>query len=77
MQHLPMEATGQRLCICGGLNCKREIICRYTNYTTVWNALDYPALTFPVITVDPTLHAKEPPHSFYDDFDKEIYEMCE
>ncbi|KAG1747892.1 general amidase [Suillus paluster] len=47
----------------------------YTNYTTVWNALDYPATTFPVTTVDPTLDGKEPPHGFYDDFDKGIYEM--
>ncbi|KAG0694762.1 general amidase [Suillus ampliporus] len=48
---------------------------RYTNYTAVWNALDYPAATFPVTTVDPTLDAKKPCHVFYDDFDKDIYEM--
>lgn len=48
---------------------------RYTNYTTVWNALDYPAATFPVTTVDPTLDAKMPRHVFYDDFDKGIYDM--
>ncbi|KAG1742229.1 general amidase [Suillus lakei] len=48
---------------------------RYTNYTTVWNALDYPAATFPVTTVDATLDAKKPPHVFYDDYDKSIYEM--
>ncbi|KAG2134391.1 general amidase [Suillus bovinus] len=47
----------------------------YCNYTTVWNALDYPAAIFPVTTVDPTLDGKKPPHSFYDDFDKDIYEM--
>jgi hypothetical protein len=28
---------------------------RYVNYTTVWNALDYPAAIFPVTTVDSTL----------------------
>ncbi|KAG0696600.1 general amidase [Suillus ampliporus] len=48
---------------------------RYTNYTTVWNALDYPAAIFPVTTVDSTLDGKEPRHDFYDDFDKHIYEM--
>ncbi|KAG2159900.1 general amidase [Suillus bovinus] len=48
---------------------------RDANYTTVWNALDYPAAIFPVTTVDPTLDGKKPPHSFYDDFDKDIYEM--
>ncbi|KAG0708899.1 general amidase [Suillus ampliporus] len=39
---------------------------RNANYTMVWNALDYPAAIFPVTT--------EPPHNFYDQFDKEIYE---
>ncbi|KAG2366573.1 general amidase [Suillus spraguei] len=48
---------------------------RYANYTTVWNSLDYPAAIFPVTTVDSTLDGKEPPHSFYDDFDKDVYEL--
>ncbi|KAG1747918.1 general amidase [Suillus paluster] len=47
----------------------------YTNYTTVWNGLDYPATTFPVTTVDSTLDGQEPPHGFYDDFDQYVYEM--
>jgi hypothetical protein len=51
--------------------------CRYSNYTTVWNGLDYPASIFPVTTVDPTLDAKNPLRKFYDDVDKTIYEMCE
>lgn len=50
---------------------------RYANYTTVWNALDYPAAIFPVTTVDPTLDGKQLRHDFYDDFDKDVYEMCE
>ncbi|KAG2120925.1 general amidase [Suillus discolor] len=51
---------------------------RYANYTTVWNALDYPATVFPVTTVDPTLDArdeKDPPHRFYGQFDQDVYEM--
>ncbi|KAG1757530.1 general amidase [Suillus lakei] len=48
---------------------------KYANYTTVWNTLDYPAAIFPVTTVDSTLDGKEPPHSFYDDFDKSVYEL--
>ncbi|KAG2366570.1 general amidase [Suillus spraguei] len=48
---------------------------RYADYTTVWNSLDYPAAIFPVTTVDSTLDRKEPPHSFYDDIDKEVYEL--
>ncbi|OAX42358.1 general amidase [Rhizopogon vinicolor AM-OR11-026] len=47
----------------------------YTNYTTVWNALDYPAAIFPVTTVDPNLDTKKPRHDFYDDFDEGIHEM--
>jgi amidase len=54
-----------------------KTISRYTNYTTVWNALDYPAAIFPVTTVNPNLDAKKPRQSFYDDFDKDVYEMCE
>jgi hypothetical protein len=60
-----------------GVDLSLRRMYRYTNYTTVWNALDYPAMTFPVTTVDPTLDAKKPPHVFYDDFDKGIYNMCE
>lgn len=49
---------------------------RYANYTTVWNALDYTASTFPVTTVDPTIDVKQPRDTFIDTFDQEIYEMC-
>ncbi|KAH7931012.1 general amidase [Leucogyrophana mollusca] len=48
---------------------------RYTNYTTVWNALDYPACVFPVSTVDPAVDVKKPAHSFVDAFDKSIYDL--
>ncbi|KAG1841805.1 general amidase [Suillus subalutaceus] len=48
---------------------------RYVDYTAVWNALDYPAAIFPVTTVDSTLDRKAPPHAFYDEFDKDVYEM--
>ncbi|KAF8843949.1 general amidase [Paxillus ammoniavirescens] len=48
---------------------------QYANYTTVWNALDYPASIFPVTTVDPVLDVKESRASFVDDFDQKIHEM--
>ncbi|KAG2104409.1 general amidase [Suillus discolor] len=48
---------------------------RYVDYTAVWNALDYAAAIFPVTTVDSTLDGKAPPHAFYNDFDKDVYEM--
>ncbi|KAJ8595435.1 general amidase [Rhizopogon salebrosus TDB-379] len=47
----------------------------YHNYTTVWNALDYPAEVFPVTVVDPILDAVKGPRDFYGDADKEIHEM--
>ncbi|KAF8140227.1 general amidase [Boletus edulis] len=48
---------------------------RYTNYTTVWNALDYTASIFPVTTVDPAIDVKQPRENFIDAFDKQVYEM--
>jgi len=47
----------------------------YGNYTTVWNALDYPASVFPVTTVDPARDVKKPRECFIDDFDREIHEL--
>ncbi|KAF9241345.1 general amidase [Melanogaster broomeanus] len=46
----------------------------YTNYTTVWNGLDYPASVFPVTTVDPALDLKKARESFVDDFDQRNHE---
>jgi amidase len=43
----------------------------------VWNALDYPALVFPVTTVDPTLDVKKPSREFSGEADREVHEMCE
>lgn len=48
---------------------------RYTNYTTVWNALDYVSSIFPVTAVNPALDSKKGPHIFISDFDREIYEQ--
>ena len=44
----------------------------------VWNALDYPALIIPTGSyVDESVDFKKPPHQFYNDLDKENYELCE
>ncbi|KAF8509845.1 general amidase [Gautieria morchelliformis] len=45
------------------------------DYTTVWNSLDYPALSFPVTAVDPTLDPPKPAHNFMSEEDKQIYEL--
>ncbi|KAF9241344.1 amidase signature enzyme [Melanogaster broomeanus] len=44
-------------------------------YTTVWNALDYPASVFPVTTVDQTLDLKKARESFVDGFDQMNHEL--
>ncbi|KAF9241339.1 general amidase, partial [Melanogaster broomeanus] len=46
----------------------------YTDYTTVWSALDYPASVFPVTTVDPALDLKKARESFVDHFDQRNHE---
>lgn len=45
-------------------------------YTTVFNALDYPACIIPVSKVDSALDAKKPPHGFLNTTDKSNYELC-
>ena len=45
-------------------------------YTTVWNALDYAAMTFPVSIVDPAIDTKQAPHSFLGKRDQTNYELC-
>jgi len=45
------------------------------NYTTVWNLLDYTALTIPVAKVSQTLDAKTPAHQFLNDMDRMNFEL--
>ncbi|QRV80632.1 amidase [Ceratobasidium sp. AG-Ba] len=45
-------------------------------YTSLWNALDYATGVVPVTFVDPTLDRPVPPHGFYSDEDRDIYNMC-
>ncbi|KZT10717.1 general amidase [Laetiporus sulphureus 93-53] len=44
-----------------------------TNYTKVWNALDYVACVFPVTRVDPSVDTKKPPHEFLNELDERNY----
>ncbi|KAH9935666.1 general amidase [Fomitopsis serialis] len=48
---------------------------QYTNYTTVWNTLDYAATVFPVTKVDARVDVKSPPHSFHSSIDKIYHGM--
>ncbi|KAI0730357.1 general amidase [Fomitopsis betulina] len=47
----------------------------YTEYTTVWNALDYAATTFPVTKVNAAVDVAAAPHAFRSSIDKTYYEM--
>jgi len=46
-----------------------------TNYTMIWNVVDYPAVVFPVTTVDPAVDVKKPPHKFLSEIDRQVYEL--
>lgn len=50
---------------------------KFAVYTATWNNLDYPALVIPVTKTDPRLDVKKPPHRFFSDIDKVMYEFCE
>jgi len=45
------------------------------DYTMIWNSLDYPALNFPVTTVNPALDVPKPAHEFLSSEDKDNYEL--
>ncbi|KIL61303.1 hypothetical protein M378DRAFT_861123 [Amanita muscaria Koide BX008] len=42
-------------------------------YAGIWNTLDCPALAIPVTKTDPLLDAKRPPHKFFNDLDRVMY----
>lgn len=48
----------------------------FTFYTSLWNALDYTVGVVPVTIVDPVLDRPAPPHDFYNDKDRELYNLC-
>ncbi|KAH8113206.1 general amidase [Phellopilus nigrolimitatus] len=46
-----------------------------TNYTMIWNALDYTTSTFPVSTVDPAVDVKQTRDRFLNDVDEFVYNL--
>ncbi|KAH0496006.1 hypothetical protein TgHK011_009527 [Trichoderma gracile] len=48
---------------------------RYWGYTSQWNLLDYPAVVFPVTTVDPAKDIKDPNYVPKNEKDRFVYEM--
>lgn len=50
---------------------------RYWGYTAVWNVLDYPALVFPVTSVDPAVDTAEPDYQPQNERDAYNHGLCE
>lgn len=42
----------------------------------MFNGLDYPGVTLPVTSVNPTLDARAPAHDFSNDEDRKLWEEC-
>ena len=49
---------------------------RYWGYTSQWNLLDYPALVFPVTTVDPALDARDDDYLPKNEQDQYNHDLC-
>lgn len=45
-------------------------------YTSLWNGLDYTAVTFPVTTVQPEVDVRVPRHQFHNHEDEHVYRWC-
>ncbi|KAK0198954.1 general amidase [Armillaria mellea] len=48
---------------------------RITDYTRIWNVLDYSAIVIPVSKVDGFFDVKKPPHRFYSERDRKNYDQ--
>lgn len=51
--------------------------CRYWSYTSQWNLVDYPAVVFPVTTVDPDLDPRDEayvPMNEQDKYNHDLYD---
>ena len=49
---------------------------RYWAYTSQWNLLDYPALVFPVTTVDPALDVRDEEYLPKNERDQYNHDLC-
>ena len=64
------------ICPVAGGVATRHNTAKYWSYTSQWNLLDYPALSFPVCKVDKQLDRQERRTEFWGDLDKENWELC-
>lgn len=78
------EATGERsgmvdaiLCPVGPGVAPRHNTAKYWPYTSQWNLLDYPAVSFPVCKVDREVDGGKERSEFLGGLDRENWELCE
>lgn len=64
------------LCPVGPGLAPRHNTAKYWPYTSQWNLLDYPAVTFPVCRADKQLDRADTPSRFLGDLDKENWKLC-
>ncbi|KAL8942558.1 MAG: hypothetical protein Q9216_001602 [Gyalolechia sp. 2 TL-2023] len=64
------------LCPVGPGVAPRHNTAKYWPYTSQWNLLDYPAVSFPVDKVDKQLGRAEQRVKFHGDLDKQNWELC-
>ena len=64
------------LCPVGPSVATRHNTAKYWPYTSQWNLLDYPAISFPVCKVDANLDKEEHRNNFLGELDKDNWELC-
>ena len=64
------------LCPVGPGVAPRHNTSKYWSYTSQWNLLDYPALSFPVCKVDKELDAGKERTEFFGELDEENWKLC-
>jgi Asp-tRNA(Asn)/Glu-tRNA(Gln) amidotransferase A subunit family amidase len=69
-------AINALICPVGPGVANRHNTSKYFAYTSVWNLLDYPALAFPVGSVDATKDTKSMRLSFMSGHDQENWDLC-
>lgn len=69
------DAVDAILCPVGPGVATKHNTAKYWCYTSQWNLLNYPAVSFPVMHVDKAVDVKEP-HTPMSGLDKENWELC-
>lgn len=77
------EATGEMIGMVDAILCPvgpgvapRPNTAKYWGYTSQWNLLDYPAVSFPVTKVDKEMDKDEKRENFLGEVDRENWDLC-